>query len=495
MVNEIQVEYGYTLATESEVNDLLEGKEVGASYAWSPYSKPPQLPIGATGVLWKKGNNPYDPVQPLALVAREEEFRRLCGRFAQLRSDLSPLTAWCHLLSPKLFDLLGSSKHDAQLGGFEAAWTGLIVAEAHLISQRPLDELRVPACLGTQTFGIARARALWKDVSNADIVRRFEEANTLVKGGKANRVEPRTGRVRHALEPIWTCLSAASLGEGPMVESDLLPILASLEALREARQRKDKDEAAIFVRPLLHVIPEAEHFFRLQDIAPEQRLRIFDQLVSSLSKSSESRPSIRKNALAMLAGYLITVAAGGTPTLTLAESNAQRLPEITGWAYVIGGIGERVIWTSSFNGIGRFVARELMRPLRLDESPTCDFALDEASVLVDPKLIDPLVHLRIKYGTLATIALLPGVNISISIIDSAAQEIRPQPIQPARQSDSMRPGRNPVALIADAIWPYLRPHVEDLVNSMHERDVYSPNYGPSNKRRSTSQLPLKESKK
>lgn len=496
MVNHIHREYGYTLATEPEVNDLLAGKEVGYSYPWSTYSTFPQLPSGMTGVLWRKGSNPDDPVQPVAIVAREEDFRRLCGRFAQLRSDLSPLTAWCHLISPKLFDALESARREPDLGGFEAAWTGLVVAEAQLLSEGPLTELRIPACLGTQTFAIARARALWGDVSQADIVRRFEEANRLVKVDKPqDRGESRAVRVRSALEPIRICLAGSFPGRRATVESDLLPILASLEELREARRNKDKDEAERFVRPLLHVLPEAEEFFGLRDISPEQRLRMFDQLVSKLNGAGEHRLSLRRNALALLAGYLSTVAAGGTPTLSLAESNAQRFPEITGWAYVVGGIGERVLWTSSFDGLGRFVARELMRPLAIEEPPACDFAWDEASVLIDPKLQDPLVHLRIKFGTLATIALLPGVNISILTSGSPAQELRPQPAQPLRQSENMRPSRNPVALIADAIWPYLRPYVEELIDSKPERDIYSTNYGPSNRRRSSSQLPLKGSKK
>jgi hypothetical protein len=490
MVTDIQCEYGYTLATDSELNDLLAGKDAGATYAWSAYSKPPLLPVGATGVLWKKGAGIDDPKQPIALVAREDAIRRLCGRFAQIHSDVSPLTAWCHLISPELFESLQFARHEPDLGGFEAAWTGLIVAEAQLLSQKPLNELRISACLSTQSYAIARAKALWREVKESEVVSRFRAATNL--SGANNDV--RANSIRLALQPIWNILLGVTDGQRVSVESDLFPILESLEGLREARRQKDKDETTPFVKPLVPFLPEGRLLSGLGDISPEKRLRVFDQLIHSLSMQ-EHETALRKNGLALLAGYLITVAAGGTPTLSLAESTAEQLPEIMGWAYVVGGIGERVFWTSSFYGLGRLVARELMRPFRLAERPTCDFSLDEAAALLDPKLSDPLVYLRIKTENTATVALLPGVNISIAIKNSAAAaEARIQSAAPSRTTDNVRPTRNPISLFAEAIWPYLRPHVEELMRLRDNQDFSKTNYDSAYRRRS-QQLPLKGSKK
>jgi hypothetical protein len=201
----------------------------------------------------------------------------------------------------------------------------------------------------------------------------------------------------------------------------------------------------------------------------------------------------------LLAGYLATVAAGGTPTLSLAENNASQWPEITGWAYVVGGIGERIVWTSGFDGLGRLVSRELMRPFRIDEPPTCDFALDEAYVVVDPKLSDPLVHLRIKQARVATVALLPGVNILVPLNDATRQDARPQrpqQTQVVRQMEPLRSSRDPIAVFADAIWPHLRSRVEQCIRLAQDDDQYSPYERSQNKRRgSPSQMPLKSSKK
>jgi hypothetical protein len=498
-VNNMEPEYSYTSATESELNNLLIGAEDGISMPWPAYRAAPRLPTGSTGVLWKRGERVGDPVWPLALVVHEEDLRRLCGRFAKLRSDLSPLTAWCHLLTPALFERLRSVLVEPDLEGLEAAWAGLVVAEAQLVSEQPLNSLRIPSCLATQSFAMGRAGALWHDSSNSEIENRFDSANRLLKTyGAGQRGEARRGRVRAALKPIWASLKYLSLGETAVVESDLHSIIASLRRLQEARRARQPGEAELFSEPLLETVPEARAFSRLSDLTPEQRLRVFDQLIEILNSVDSYSPSSRRSGLALLAGYLATVAAGGTPTLSLAESSATRWPDITAWAYVVGGIGERVVWTSSFDGLGRLVARELMRPFRVDEPPMCDLSLDEASVLVDPKLRDPLVHLRIKQSEFMTISLLPGVNAVVSIADSPVQEAKRSPVQAPRPPEAPRIGRDIGSALAEAVWPYLRARVEEYMISVLDEGDRSPGEGQSGSRRrpgSQAHLPLRTSRK
>jgi hypothetical protein len=486
----MNTEYFHTVATESELDDLLEGREVGITFPWPSHHTLRQLPPGSTGVVWKKGSYPGDPIQPIILVAHEEDLRRLCGRFAQLRSDLSPLTAWCHLFTPKRFEMLKSARLVPDFRGLQAAWSGLVVAEAQILSEVPLANLRFPACLATQTFAIGRASALWGDVSESEMVRRFNTANKLFKTDSAAQ-QSRAGKVRSALQPIWATLNAFS--RGLRETGELRPLVDSLEGLQDARQRKDRDEGERFARPLVEVIPEARDLFHLSEIPPEQRLGIFDQIVGVLNKLNMVEPSLQRSALAMVAGYLATVAAGGSPTLTLAANLTPQWPEIMAWAYVVGGIGERVFWTSSFDGLGRLVARELMRPLTVDESPACDFALDEATVLVDSKLKDPLVHLRIKQAKLATVALLPGVNVVNSINGLPPPNTKPQRAQPNRPLELPRDNRGLLGTIADSIWPYLRPRVEECIRSAHDDNFESSNDSRTRNRRTPppSQLNLR----
>lgn len=485
-------EYSYLVASENELNDLLAGRNVGLSFKWPPtYAQPNPVPPGSTGVIWKEGDLPGDPIRPLALVANEDDLRRLFGRFSQLRSDFSPLTSWCYILTSQQFDSLRSVHRQPTLAGFEAAWAGLVIAEAQLLSDRPLGSLRFPGCLATQSFAIARAEALWAKLSQSEISNRFNTANKLIRNGNATQHQQfEHERIRAALQPIWSSLSCLSRQNPRSVEPDLRFITDSLFRLQEAKHNKDSNEITSFIKPLFSSVPEARTFMQVPVLAPEQRLRVFDDLVHNLRALPLKETSARRNGLALLAGYLATIAAGGVPSLSLAENNSRHFPEILAWAYVVGGIGERVIWTSSFDGLGRLVARELMRPFRIDEPPYCDFALDEANVLIDPKLSDPLVHLKIKQAQSVTIALMPGVNISVPLAPAALADIRHQPSQGSRQVETIRRNKDPLSILADALWPYFQAQIEEYISSEGGQKT-----SRSKPRGSSPKLPLSDSKK
>jgi hypothetical protein len=478
-------DFFYTEATEAELNELVVGRRAGRPMRWIEGTRNRRLPIGYTGVVWREPSKREEPVHPLVLVCREEDQRRLCGRFAQLRSDLSPLTVWCHLLTPERFEIVDTLARDADLSGYEAAWTGLVIAEALLLAERSIAKLRIASCLATQSYAIARSAALWPRTSLAEVVNRFDAAQRLFRTGEA-----RNSKLRTALEPIWGSLADAGSSDLLPSRVELRPLVESLRRLRDARQARDENEALVFSKSLWQVVPEVEAFTKLREWTPEQRVQEFDKLLRGLDDASRNQNGPRRVGLAFLAGYLATVAAGGAASLSLAEAVADQWPDITAWACVLGGIGERVVWTSSFDGLGRLVARELLRPLRLDESPTSDFGLDEAQVLADPQLSDPLVHLRLKQSRAATVALLPGVNVAFPIMESGAQEpARTEAVRyggQANQRFSSRGGTDPVAVFADALWPYLRARLE---RSLRNREMSNQSYRNRERAASDRNLP------
>jgi len=486
--------YEYAQADESELDSLLSGQRIIGTTQWSPWSKPSRPRTGTVGVIWQSDNDDRG-IRPLALVVNEDDIRRLCGRYAQLHNDLSPLTAWCHVVTPDYFEPLDSLVRNPDFGGMEAAWTGLIVAEAVLLADMPLSRIRISACLATHSFAIARAQGLWSHVGVDNITKRFDSANRLLRSESiAQRAEGRSARIRSALQPIWEALIAVSSNRGSYSSSELEPAVSALRGLIRAKSNKDHREINQLIGPLLDYAPEAKQLEQLDELPPESRLRVFDKLVEGLNKPETGRERVRRNSLALIAGYLATVAAGGSPSLTLAEAQAARWPEITAWAYVTGGIGERVVWTSGFDGLGRLVARELMRPLRLDEAPTCDFAFDEATVLADPKLADPLVHLRVKQARLVTVELIPGVNVTIPIAESGVQPV-PKP-ESNRSVPVTEPSiRDPLGPLADALWPHFRARLDDYLSSDRSRNANEDDENAQrnrNKRKAggQSQLPL-----
>ena len=453
----------YVKVTNRELDALLRGDSV-SEVVDEDFRQSVSLRSEETGVFLFPGSHANVPARPLALVVQEQDVRRLCGRYAQLRTDLSPLTAWCHLLVPETLRCLDGVAHEPRLGGTDAAWSGLAIAEAMLLTGMPTAKVRVSACLASATYAIGRTKALWRDLPLDVVFERFESANKLCRSrASSQRIQSRTLQVRSSLRPMWSCLSALVDDSPASTDHDLLPLVDALLALRHARARRVPDEAALFVRPLLHAVPEARPFEQLQEIPPEARLSLFDTLAGTL-KDTHENALLRRNALALSAAYLSTVAAGGAASLALVESDANRWPELTAWAYLVGGIGESVTWTSAFDGLGRLVTRELQRRLRLDEPPTCDFAYDEALVLWDGELTDPLVRLRIKQARVLTVALFPGVNVSIPVADPGAREDaegegRAQ--QPLPDDIGTGAPQQQLRELAGALWPYLRSFVRE----------------------------------
>lgn len=485
----METEYLYNVVAESELDELLKGFESGLGIRWTDWAARTLVQEGMTGVLRKRTTSVRDSVRPLALVVRDEDLRRLFGRYSQLRSDLSPITAWCHVLTPQFFNPLESLTRVPDLAGLEAAWAGLVVAETLLLAERPVSTIRIPACLATQTFAIARTQGLWHFLSLQETARRYESANRICRADIGGQSAFRTTKLRVALQPICSCLIALAGPVLPNISNELIPIVDGIRELQNVRFRKANNEAWYLASPLEHISREVSEFRQLNEMAPEQRLRLFDKLVSTLNSVNPENVSQRVG-LSMLAGYLATVAAGGAPSLSLAERNSSRWPEILAWAYVLGGIGERVVWTSSFDGLGRLVAREFARPFRIDEPPSCDFSFEEATILADSKLPDPLVHLRIKQSKTVSVALFPGVNIAVPVGDSVTQEInKPEP--KVRVAEPANPNKELVSALADAVWPYLRVRVEDFCQTLREDEARQRN----KKKSKTQQLPLDTPKK
>ncbi|UVO30403.1 hypothetical protein [Bradyrhizobium arachidis] len=446
----MQQDVNFSRVTDSELNSLVEGVHPQYLVPWSMRESPMRIGPNEFGVLWASTRSDVSVAQPLVLIVRKEDQQRLFGRFAQVRSDLSPFSSWCHITTPNRMDVVDDLTKHGNLGDYTAAWTGLVVAETLLLAERPLARIRIPACTATQTFAIARAVALWSP-SISEVTQKYDQSQNLFRAEHR-----RSSRIRSALEPIWGALAALSGARLPPRDERLLPLIEGIHLLHVARTQKDPHETASFLRSLRNVLPTdlVNDFERLSSLAPEERVRAFDKSLSYVEKSQDQK---ERQILAALTGYLATIAAGGAPSLGLLTASAQRFPEITAWAYVLGGVGEPVVWTSSFDGLGRLVARELLRPLRFDEPPTADFALDEALFLADPRLPDPLVHLRIKQSRIATVALYPGVNLSVPMNDQAALDAKEsrRDDMPSKPVAAVSPAGNPWALLAEGLWPYL----------------------------------------
>lgn len=443
--------WSFITADDEELNDALEGRAVRGGYPWP--SRLLRRPVDGreVGVLSEDTECPGQS-RPVALVVSDDMSRRLFGRYAQLRSDLSPLSAWCHVIDWDQFEQLLAVTQDAELAGFEASWIGLTVAETLILSDRALPNIKLAACLATQSYVLARCRALWPSEKAERILARYDQCQKLLRA-----TDRSANRLREAFSDIWRTLLAVSSPLPRDASGNIRTLVKAVMALRSARLN-GADEADALCE-VLSDLPESDLLRRLEGTTPEGRVRDFDRLIASLDALPEQERG-KRSELQFLAGYIATIAAGGASSLGLAEQLSARWPQIAGWAYVIGGVGERVTWTSGFDGLGRLVARELLRPLRLNDPPMCDFALEEAAVVVDRALQDPLVHLRVKQSRIMSVALYPGVNVSVPIAE-APQDARPREIPQRADARSSQP----LAALADALWPYFESRFRSISSS------------------------------
>lgn len=445
-----------TLADEAEFNELVSGAVPLTSEEWPKRYGKTRVQAGRIAVLWHEVSLPRAHAKPIAFVISEDEERRVFGRFAQVRSDLSPLSAWCHILSPDLFERVHQARIEPELCGYDACWAGLAIAEAAMLASRQTSALKLASCLTTQTFAIARTVALWGARPLAEVFAAYDSLQSCLRSATS----PAT-QLRERLAPVWQILVNLAGGKASL-NGDEADVLGAILALQDAK-RTGLDAHLIIANAFSHVASTT--FLRnLHDLTPEQRLREFDKLIAGLSDVDQRSGAATR--LSFIAGYLATIAAGGSASLKLAENVAARLPQVTAWAYVIGGLGEAITWTSSFDGLGRLVARELQRPFDLDEPPVADFDLREAAVLIDRQLADPLVHLRIKQARTITVALFPGVNIISPLHEMAfeATQHRNAP-EPTRRGA----GDPVLETLAQALLPHLAPHIENLVRERESR--------------------------
>ena len=437
---------------DDALNEALAGRARQAGYPW-PAEHSLHRMSEDIGLLWSTNERGIN--RPVALVGKQQQaMQRLFGRYSQLRTDLSPISSWCHIFDSEQFERVQTGHLTADLNAYEAAWIGLIVAEAVTLSERPLATLKLAGCLATQGFALARVRALWPREALDRVLARYDLSQTLLRPN-----DRPAKKLRADLEPIWKALFALASPRG-LYESKIgsRRLVNALESIQDARRSKH-DELENLFRTFSDV-PEAAFLHRLSGASAEDRLQTFDSVIRTLS--NVPAPEVdRRNELQFLAGYLATIAAGGAPSLQLAEKLSKQWPQIIGWAYLIGSLGEQVTWTSGFDGLGRLIARELVRPLHLADAPTCDFALDEAAVVVDRSLKDPLVHLRIKQARVMSVALYPGVNLSISIGDPAPAPDYRRSYTPRQISAATSSAFETV----ESLWPHIEARVIELLRA------------------------------
>jgi hypothetical protein len=197
----------YASASEEDFNHLLGGSLTPVVKRWDPAGRRLATSAELGVILAWDGTT----AKPLAVVAQDDALRRLYGRLSHVRNEFSPLSVWAHVLTPRFEEAIKDSSREAQLSNLEAAWSGLAVAEAQILSGNPIGAIRVQACLATQSFAVGRSIALWPHISAETAAEAYDETRRILRNNGAQRGID-------GLKRLWLVLASLSAGRDRKVD-------------------------------------------------------------------------------------------------------------------------------------------------------------------------------------------------------------------------------------------------------------------------------------
>ena len=201
----------------------------------------------------------------------------------------------------------------------------------------------------------------------------------------------------------------------------------------------------------------------------EERVILLREIRDKYPKGEHTDTS---DLMSFAAGYVISRVGSGQRDLRLADTFDHDGPDVLAWAATIGGLGNLAAWTDAYNGLGRLISRELMRPFHIGDPPTADVAAEEVLVLVEAERASTRNRIRTGSRNLAALALMPGVVAYLPLPEEEREKARvglSTPTAPVQSSLSLTYDSKLLRSLAEQLWPFLRPLMD---SELGKRDKY-----------------------
>lgn len=388
----------FSLVSREELASVLRGESEARDRASvEMLSLPQEKSLKSQMLVWHEQSP-----RPVAVVVGSSQARdELLAWLVTFHSDLAPLTSWCYLLSSEDFErYYRDGSRYPSLNGLEAAWLGAIIADAMSSSTRDVASLSLSACLSTETFAAARAVALYGPKTGQNAIERLEMA----KQSFQQRSMSGGGRQRLIIEVL---LSLMPGGSSPSSRNGEL-VTSACRSLAITEQNTHFLPDAI-VRNFIEVSPIFDQMGLIEKMPAENRVRFLRRIKEATLDAFPGDVEVYN----FVAGYVISRIGGAERDFRLAQDFKDRA-NVLAWAAITGGLGVETFWTSAFDGLGRLLAKELLRPLFLSEFPDADISLDEIRYL-EPN--GGKLPFRTTSRNAAIVALQPGVNVTVALTE------------------------------------------------------------------------------
>lgn len=432
----------FALVEREDLADALRGERAAVANSWTSLRTPPRLVNRQTLLVWVEQSN-----QPSAIVVADSDREELFSWLATFHGDLTPLSSWCQVLSPD--EIERRSPEDGvvpNLFGFEAAWASATLAEAMNLSGRSYDNLSLSVLMATETFAIGRAAGLYGVKAAVSTVgERLDRLRRQLRSSSENR------------DPVGSLVREVLLGlmpDAPRVVTGNARVLRDIcgRFLGDRLPDEGRFLAADDLRELVSIVPVLRPLVDLEAMPAEERVRFLRYLRARMPPLATPEWPL----FAFGAGYVISRIGSAERDLRLADTFEAGKSAVLAWAMVAGSLGATTFWTDAFGGLGRFVARELIRPLHLLDPPTCDISYDEVR-LFDEK--SSRLRLRSANRNALAVSMLPGVTMHFGMGEPDRSASRPS--ETARYPQPDLAGVSNVSddqleALAERLAPYLR---------------------------------------
>ncbi|SCW34231.1 hypothetical protein SAMN05660859_0694 [Ancylobacter rudongensis] len=392
-------ELNFALVERDTLADALRGDRSAVGSAWHSLQMLPRLGNRQMVVIWLDQS-----IQPSAIVIEDSAREELFSWLATFHGDLTPISSWCQVLSPD--EIVRPSPEGGlvpNLFGFEAAWASATLAEAMSLSGRSYDSLSLNVLLATETFAIGRAAGLYGARSVSIVGERLDRVRRQLRPTSEGR-DPAGGLVREVLLGLMPDAPRVTSANARMLRDICGRFLG--DRLPEEGRFLTSDDLG----ELLSMVPVLHPLTDLEAMSAEERVRFLRYLRSRIPPLTTPEWPL----FAFGAGYVISRIGSAERDLRLADAFDAGRSSVLSWAMVAGSLGARTFWTDAFGGLGRFVARELIRPHYLLDPPTCDISYDEVR-LFDEK--SSRMRLRSANRNALAVSMLPGVTMHFGVGD------------------------------------------------------------------------------
>jgi hypothetical protein len=321
-----------------------------------------------------------------------------------------PITQSCRVFTHKAFDSFVQGARYPEYGGALSAWTALVVGECLVQRGDTLDfsSLSLNACLATFSYAAGRAKGLWGD--------EFDDASSF--GAKAEllatQIEKAPRRLRtRDLIPAWYALLKLSSGNpehatpyGPGFDV----VLRVVRNLSESGELSPSDTSE-----LAQFFPPARNLELLPRASAETRVRIFDDILATVTPSMSSENQIASFTVGCAA---LSVGGGNTEHIKLLEPLRNSMPMAIVWFCLLSGLMRERIWDRSFAGIARIVSREFAYSFNSCDAPRADISRNEAMFLIgEDDGNSTFKDIRRAQQRALSVELLPGVCLVASLFE------------------------------------------------------------------------------